>query len=80
VRDFVLVLIHKGIGTGIVFDGQIYRGKGGIAGEFGHMTIGKDAPIIARRAKIIAGKLLRPSVLPSRAMPNCWRNKTAPGK
>ncbi len=45
VRDFVLVLIHKGIGTGIVFDGQIYRGKGGIAGEFGHMTIGKDAPI-----------------------------------
>lgn len=45
VRDFVLVLIHKGIGTGIVFDGQIYRGKGGIAGEFGHMTIGRDAPI-----------------------------------
>lgn len=45
VRDFVLVLIHKGIGTGIVFDGQIYRGKDGIAGEFGHMTIGKNAPI-----------------------------------
>ena len=45
VRDFVLVLIHKGVGTGIVFDGQIYRGKGGSAGEFGHMTIGSNAPI-----------------------------------
>ena len=44
-RDFVVVLIHSGIGTGIVFDGQIYRGKDGVAGEFGHMTIGSNAPI-----------------------------------
>ena len=51
VRDFVLVLVHKGIGTGIVFDGQIYRGKGGIAGEFGHMTIGNDAPIACAAGK-----------------------------
>jgi len=45
VRDFAVVLIYDGIGTGIVFDGQLYRGKGGVAGEFGHMTIGNDAPI-----------------------------------
>lgn len=45
VRDFVVILIHDGIGTGIVFDGQLYRGKGGVAGEFGHMTIGSDAPV-----------------------------------
>jgi predicted NBD/HSP70 family sugar kinase len=45
VRDFVLVFIENGIGTGIVFDGQIHRGKGGVAGEFGHMRIGTDAPI-----------------------------------
>jgi predicted NBD/HSP70 family sugar kinase len=51
VRDFVLVFVHKGIGTGIVFDGQIYRGKGGIAGEFGHMTIGTDAPIACAAGK-----------------------------
>jgi predicted NBD/HSP70 family sugar kinase len=44
VRDFILVLVDAGIGTGIVFDGQIYRGKDGIAGEFGHMTIGENAP------------------------------------
>ncbi len=51
VRDFVLVLIENGIGTGIVFDGQIYRGKGGIAGEFGHMTIGNDAPVACAAGK-----------------------------
>lgn len=51
VRDFVLVLITKGIGTGIVFDGQIYRGKDGIAGEFGHMTIGSGAPIACAAGK-----------------------------
>jgi predicted NBD/HSP70 family sugar kinase len=45
VRDFVVVLIHSGIGTGIVFDGQLYRGKDGVAGEFGHMTIGSNAPV-----------------------------------
>lgn len=44
-RDFILVFIENGIGTGIVFDGQIHRGKGGVAGEFGHMRIGVGAPI-----------------------------------
>ena len=45
VRDFILVLIEDGVGTGIVFDGQVYRGEGGTAGEFGHMTIGTGAPV-----------------------------------
>jgi predicted NBD/HSP70 family sugar kinase len=44
VRDFIMVLVESGLGTGIVFDGQIYRGERGAAGEFGHMTIGQDAP------------------------------------
>ena len=43
VRDFILVFIENGIGTGIVFDGQVYRGPAGVAGEFGHMRIGTDA-------------------------------------
>jgi predicted NBD/HSP70 family sugar kinase len=45
VRDFILVLVEAGLGTGIVFDGQVYRGEGGTAGEFGHMTIGSGAPV-----------------------------------
>ena len=45
VRDFILVLVETGVGTGVVFDGQVYRGEGGTAGEFGHMTIGSGAPV-----------------------------------
>ena len=44
-RDFILVLAAEGVGTGIVFDGQVYRGKAGAAGEFGHMIIGTHAPV-----------------------------------
>jgi predicted NBD/HSP70 family sugar kinase len=44
-RDFIFVLVEDGLGTGIVFDGQIYHGINGAAGEFGHMTIAKDAPV-----------------------------------
>ncbi len=43
-RDFIMVIVAEGVGTGIVFDGQIYRGERGAAGEFGHMVIGSDAP------------------------------------
>jgi predicted NBD/HSP70 family sugar kinase len=45
VRDFILVLVHQGLGTGIIFDGQVYQGVAGGAGEFGHMTIGRGAPV-----------------------------------
>jgi predicted NBD/HSP70 family sugar kinase/DNA-binding transcriptional ArsR family regulator len=44
-RDFIMVLVAEGIGTGIVFDGQIYRGERGAAGEFGHMIVGQNAPV-----------------------------------
>src|ERR1700755_3248458 len=44
-RDFIIALVAEGSGTGIVFDGQIYRGERGAAGEFGHMIVGQDAPI-----------------------------------
>ena len=33
------------MGTGIIFDGQVYRGQRGAAGEFGHMVIGTHAPV-----------------------------------
>ena len=44
-RDFILVLVAEGVGTGIIFDGQVYRGQRGAAGEFGHMVIGAQAPV-----------------------------------
>ncbi len=45
VRDFIMVLVAEGVGTGIIFDGQIYRGQRGAAGEFGHMVIGTHGPV-----------------------------------
>jgi predicted NBD/HSP70 family sugar kinase len=44
-RDFIMVLVAEGIGTGIIFDGQVYRGERGAAGEFGHMIVGSGAPV-----------------------------------
>lgn len=45
-RNFITVLVSEGIGTGIIFDGQIYRGENGAAGEFGHMIIGENASVL----------------------------------
>lgn len=44
-RNFMVVLIAEGIGTGIIIDGQVYRGHDGAAGEFGHMFVGENAPV-----------------------------------
>lgn len=44
-RNFIMVMIAEGIGTGIIVDGQVYRGEGGAAGEFGHMFVGENAPV-----------------------------------
>jgi len=37
IRNFVLVYIGLGLGTGIVINGRIYRGFHGLAGEIGHV-------------------------------------------
>lgn len=46
VKNFISVLVAEGIGTGIIFDGQIYRGNGGAAGEFGHMIVAGQKNIV----------------------------------
>ena len=38
-KNFIVISIGSGIGTGIYINSQIYRGKNQMAGEFGHMTI-----------------------------------------
>jgi predicted NBD/HSP70 family sugar kinase len=45
VSNFITVLVAEGVGTGIIFDGQVYRGERGAAGEFGHMIVGTNAPV-----------------------------------
>ena len=43
-RNVFYVCIGTGIGTGIVFDGTIYHGRTGAAGEGGHMGIDVNGP------------------------------------
>ncbi|WP_110181633.1 ROK family protein [Nocardioides solisilvae] len=38
----VLVTVGTGLGGGIVLDGRVLRGAGGMAGELGHMTVVPD--------------------------------------
>ncbi|MGD0707973.1 MAG: ROK family transcriptional regulator [Anaerolineaceae bacterium] len=45
VDNFIVVTVGRGIGMGIVIDGQIYRGKSGGAGEFGHVVVDPNGPL-----------------------------------
>jgi predicted NBD/HSP70 family sugar kinase len=42
VQNFLVVTIGRGVGMGIVANGQVYRGTRGSGGEFGHMVIDPD--------------------------------------
>jgi predicted NBD/HSP70 family sugar kinase len=38
VRDFAVITVGRGVGAGLVYNGAVYRGSSGGAGEFGHMV------------------------------------------
>jgi glucokinase len=42
VRDAVCITLGTGIGGAVVMDGEVRRGAGGLAGEFGHMQVVPD--------------------------------------
>jgi predicted NBD/HSP70 family sugar kinase len=41
----VYLNLSNGVGAGIVADGRLYRGAGGIAGEVGHITVDERGPV-----------------------------------
>jgi glucokinase len=41
-RDALVVTLGTGIGGAVVLDGRVYRGRNGMAGEFGHMQVLPD--------------------------------------
>jgi glucokinase len=43
-RSAVMLTIGTGIGGAIAFDGRLYRGATGAAGELGHVTVDIDGP------------------------------------
>ncbi len=44
VDDFLVVTVGRGVGLGIVVNGQFYRGVSGGAGEFGHTVVVPEGP------------------------------------
>ena len=47
VDNFLTLTVGRGVGLGIVANGQFYRGQSGGAGEFGHTTVNPDGPLCA---------------------------------
>jgi len=43
--NFIVITVGRGIGMGVMINGQIYRGKGGGAGELGHVTVDPNGPL-----------------------------------
>ncbi len=44
-HNFVYISVSDGVGTGIVVNGELLRGRDHIAGEFGHMPLNLDGPL-----------------------------------
>ncbi len=45
VDNLAYVKVATGVGAGLVFDGHIYRGSRGVAGELGHLSIDTSGPL-----------------------------------
>jgi len=45
--DMIFVTISTGIGAGIIFNGKLYRGMTGTAGEFGHTIVNPTVSLYA---------------------------------
>ena len=43
--NILCVNVGRGIGAGVIINGEVYRGKQGGAGELGHMTIDPNGPV-----------------------------------
>jgi predicted NBD/HSP70 family sugar kinase len=44
-RDVVYLKLVTGVGTGLVLDGVLRRGAGGLAGELAHLSVRDDGPV-----------------------------------
>ena len=45
IDNFLTVTIGRGVGLGMVINGQLYRGPHGSSGEFGHMVMDPNGPV-----------------------------------
>lgn len=45
IQNLIYVNINVGVGAGLIYQGKIYRGSFGMAGEFGHTSVDMDGPL-----------------------------------
>ncbi|MGH9508995.1 MAG: ROK family protein [Terriglobales bacterium] len=45
VDDSCMITLGTGVGGGLVFDGHLWHGMTGMAGELGHITVNPDGPV-----------------------------------
>jgi predicted NBD/HSP70 family sugar kinase len=45
VEDFIVVTVGRGVGMGMVLNGQLYAGSKGGSGEFGHTVVKEGGPL-----------------------------------
>jgi len=43
-KDIVCITLGTGVGGGLILDGRLYRGAGGVAGEVGHIPVNEEGP------------------------------------
>jgi predicted NBD/HSP70 family sugar kinase len=43
--NMIVVSVSEGVGAGLLLDGRVVRGRGNMAGEFGHMPIEETGPV-----------------------------------
>jgi glucokinase len=43
-KNFIMITLGTGVGSGIIIDKKIFRGDTGLAGELGHITIDSSGP------------------------------------
>jgi len=43
--SFIVVTIGTGLGSGLILDGMLWKGAGGFAAEFGHVTVNPDGDL-----------------------------------
>jgi predicted NBD/HSP70 family sugar kinase len=43
--NMIVISVSEGVGAGLLLDGHVVRGRGDMAGEFGHMPIEESGPV-----------------------------------
>lgn len=73
-NNLIVVRVGRGVGAGVILNGQLFQGDGHGAGEFGHVSMGGAAPcrcgrtgcletVTSMRALVDAAGVLDPSVV-----------------